>query len=417
MACNGDCKSCTNGFDKKTPSFGQIGLDGINKAITSFQYNPEIHSRPNVVFLGVTARCNLKCKYCFVKQHNTDMSLETARNAVNIAVENAKAHDEKASVVFFGGEPLLMYDEIMVPIIEEYHEVADFTFTTNATLLDEDKVDFLRKYEVVPLISLDGVKEVQDSQRPGWGFSSFDSVLNNIPYILFRFPDVTMRATVSKEFIPKIYESFEMGKELGFKHFSFCIDAFDEWDEEDARNYMIQMNKVGEDIYRNALNEEIYTESTLNASYFDCETVIYGNGKFNNEVMKCGMGSVSMSVTPDGLIVPCQEKISNPTWVIGDVNNGGIDPEKHCEFLIWYLNEMDKIKCPNNCGNAVKEFCMARQCSSRLEDINFNITSSMCAQTKILFNIGNRLWHLTHDSILPGVRAAFEIQEKGEGQC
>lgn len=92
------------------------------------------------------------------------MDLQTAINAVELAIKNGKKkgnnEEHLADVIFFGGEPLLRYKEIMVPIIEKYSDRASFTFTTNATLLDEDKVDFFYTHNCTPLISLDGIKEI-----------------------------------------------------------------------------------------------------------------------------------------------------------------------------------------------------------------------------------------------------------------
>lgn len=409
MACNGDCRSCVS---VPVPAYG-CSTEGLPKAIEQFFYDPTIHATPTTVFLGVTARCNLACPYCFVNQHNSDMTLETAINACEMVIQNIKkTGEEKAQIVFFGGEPLLMFDEIMKPIIEKYSNIAEFTFTTNATLLDEDKVDFFRKYDCIPLISLDGVKEVQDKQRPGKGFSSFDRVLNNIPYILFRFPMVTMRATVTKDSLPFLFESYEMGKELGFRHFSFCVNTFEQWTSDDADVYKEQMDKIGEDIYRSSLVGDAIHESTFQAMYEDFGNVVYNRAKLNNEIMKCGMGTYTMSVTPDGKIVPCQEKISNPTWIIGDVNNGGYDYDKHREFLIWYLNKVDEIQCPNNCTPECKKFCLQRLCSSRLEDIDFKLKSSLCLSTKTQMKIMSRIWYLIHDSWLAGVRESFSIKEE-----
>lgn len=220
-----------------------------------------------------------------------------------------------------------------------------------------------------------------------------------------------MRATVGKKAIPHLFESYEMGKEIGFQHFSFCINAFDEWSKEDAENYRIQMEKIGEDIFRNSLHGVIYTESTLSAMYSDISNVIYNTAKFNNQVVKCGMGTTTFSVTPDGDIVPCQEKISNPTWILGNVNNGGYDFKQHEKFLKWYIRSMETIHCPNNCGDLTKKYCLQRQCSSRLEDLKFKMTSSICASSKIQAQIAMKLWHLVHDSMLEEVRVAFSIGE------
>ena len=51
---------------------------------------------------------------------------------------------------FFGGEPLLQFDQIIVPLVEENKEVNNLTFgiTTNGVLLDEDKVDFFYKHKI-----------------------------------------------------------------------------------------------------------------------------------------------------------------------------------------------------------------------------------------------------------------------------
>lgn len=80
------------------------------------------------------------------------------------------------SIAFFGGEPMLMYDSLIVPFIHwiEDSGVAkeyNFTFsiTTNGTLLNEERIKFLWSHNIPILLSIDGAKETQDNQRPALG--------------------------------------------------------------------------------------------------------------------------------------------------------------------------------------------------------------------------------------------------------
>ena len=84
--------------------------------------------------LHMTARCNLRCSYCYV-DYGGDMTLETARAVVDLAGRDATLAAQKGSsvqteraplavqesrsvqlrqagLIFFGGEPLLLRDLI-----------------------------------------------------------------------------------------------------------------------------------------------------------------------------------------------------------------------------------------------------------------------------------------------------------------
>ena len=156
------------------------------------------------------------------------MTYEIADKAIQWALSNINNDKEKPIIGFFGGEPLLKFDDIIVPIVEKYKDQVEFNITTNGVLLTEDVVDFFLKNDIMPLLSFDGVAQVQNLQRS----NSFDQVLNNIPYLLLRFPYTTMRATVTKESIPFLFDTVVMANELGFKSLFFCENAYEDWDKE-----------------------------------------------------------------------------------------------------------------------------------------------------------------------------------------
>lgn len=411
--CSGNCDTCNT-----CAGYQVMGYKiPMQKEMDEFYYNSDEMSHPSAVFLGVTSRCNLSCPYCFVQQKNEDMSLETAIAAVDLAIANSEYSGNTPHVIFFGGEPLLKYNEIIVPIVKKYADQCTFSITTNGVLLNEDIVDFFVANNVSVLLSFDGVKKVQDSQRPGKGFSSFERILNNIPYLLFRMPDITMRATVTKNSLPYLYESFCMGVELGFVNFSFCINAYEEWDDDDAKLYASELNKIGAEVYYRAvkMNPElpVIRVSGLTTGVLDFNRVIEDKSKFNNHILRCGLGTTTFTVCPNGDITTCQERLSHPTHIIGNVKDG-IDFNKHLEFLKWYYEKLKELKCPFDCSSSTMRFCLQRICPSRLEDMDFRLSTALCKSEKIEASISSRLWKLTRDSSLSGLRYIFKNYEEEE---
>ena len=125
---------------------------------------------------------------------NKRMSLETAKRAVDFYYDHCK-NAKSVQIGFYGGEPLLEIE--MIKEIVEYSKVLfrgkDLTFnmTTNASLLDEDKIDFLATNDFNLTISLDGPEEVQNSGRKFAGSlkGTYQKVIDNISKIEERHPN------------------------------------------------------------------------------------------------------------------------------------------------------------------------------------------------------------------------------------
>ena len=116
-------------------------------------------------FLNVTQRCNLACKYCFVVQQPKEMTYEIAKDCADFYARNAIDEKVVPNITFFGGEPMLRYDDIVKPLVEYVRSTyGDYQLdiTTNGTLLDEEKLKFFKKNDVGILLSIDGNKKTQD---------------------------------------------------------------------------------------------------------------------------------------------------------------------------------------------------------------------------------------------------------------
>ena len=258
-------------------------------------------------------------------------------------------------------------------------------------LLDEDKIDFFRKYNITPLLSFDGIAEVQNKQRPGCGFNSFSTVLKNIPYYLLRFPEGMVRSTLTKDSISYLYESVKFLYNLGFKYMSFYPNTFEDWDDKTFLKYEKQLTLIGEWIYTKMPDAPHITN--LEKAVYKVDNI--DNLSIDNEVQRCGMGTISCSVTFDGKIIPCQEKLPNPNpnHIIGNIYEG-INKAKVEEYIQWYLKQIQNIKCPEKCDNKIHLLCKSVACPSRLEDLNFKLSTSHCYSNIALYRLAMRLNYL-----------------------
>ena len=138
-----------------------------------------------------TNNCNLRCKYCFADEgeyngHKGVMSLETAKQAIDYVVKRSGPR-RNIEIDLFGGEPTMIMDTIKEIIAyareneKAWKKNIRFTMTTNATLLNEDMMDFMDKEMGNIILSLDGRKEVNDNVRIKVdGSGSYDDILPNI---------------------------------------------------------------------------------------------------------------------------------------------------------------------------------------------------------------------------------------------
>ena len=128
--------------------------------------------------------------------------------------------------------------------------------------------------------------------------------------------------------------------------------------------------------------------------------------------MRCGLGTTSCAITPEGQIIPCQEKISCPTWIIGNIFEG-IDPKAHETFLKWYIDKMNNdFICDRKCITLKENVhCLNNTCPSRLEDLNFKPSTATCVFNRVTLRIAHRLYLNCQHSIDPKIIDYFSKEE------
>lgn len=138
-----------------------------------------------------TYQCNLRCWYCCQEHQDLRMTEECIGQLKELLAR--KAEDEsikKIRLSWFGGEPLLGYDQI-IDFTTYASQLAgekgkDFfcDITTNGTLLNRKRIDALFDAGVSSFqITIDGDRETHDSVKVLTGRSAYDKTLENVNII------------------------------------------------------------------------------------------------------------------------------------------------------------------------------------------------------------------------------------------
>ena len=355
-----------------------------------FEYKEEYSKLTNAC-LNLTDACNLQCKYCFVTQQPHYMDLDTAKDAIDWLITNKRWKEkqlkcnETVKVTYFGGEPTLLWDEIIVPLTEyalkKYPKEITFGITTNGTLLNEDKIKFMSKHNFSLLLSIDGAPKTQNYNRPCHTstLSSFDLVQQNIPYILHYFPNTTFRATIDEDTVENTFENYIFAQYMGFKNIFMIPNGRNLWSQdklnilknefEKIYTYMIYFFNQGKNLPINF--------SEIDKSFkMVKENQIYqlSPKKKRRNCIRCGLGTGMGSIGYNGNIYGCQEQNSQEKsshFYIGDIYNG-IDINKHSSLLKEYLN-VEKVVCgekPDYCNTCpLINICGEYNCPSSSYDL------------------------------------------------
>lgn len=129
-----------------------------------------------VIIIKPTYSCNFRCKYCYLgnstKESSKMFNASFVQNAIRQIKDNVVEVKSRKKVTFIwhGGEPLLWGVENFRLVFEFMEDVlSDIDYSnsiqTNLSLLTEEYVDLFLKYNVHVGFSVDGFRELNDSQR------------------------------------------------------------------------------------------------------------------------------------------------------------------------------------------------------------------------------------------------------------
>ena len=250
--------------------------DVVNMLATKFRTKKSILKDFTSLHMVVpTLRCNSSCIYCQVARKNLDdhsanMTKETAKNVVKTIFESPSP---VVKIEFQGGDPSTDFEMVKF-IIEEAEwqnlfkkRVLDFVICTNLTLLNEDMVKYLKKHKCAISTSLDGPKDLHDTNRPLQDpaldhHAIFEKNLEMIRNIWGDNDCVSALMTTSKHSLGRFKEIIDEYVRLGFNNIflrslnpygfakqykdkiAYPVEDFIE-NYIEGLNYIIELNKKG----------------------------------------------------------------------------------------------------------------------------------------------------------------------------
>ena len=279
------------------------------------------------------------------------------------------------SVFFFGGEPTLRWEDLIVPLVEKYPDM-NYSITTNGYLLDEEKIDFLAKNNFSIMLSMDGTESTQNYNRKE---NSFNKLNNIIPYLLEKIENTNFRGTIIPATCGNTFENILYAQNMGFKSCYFTINIFEKWLPEDKKKLEKEIKKYILVYINSFLNDY----KVINFTPFTNMVELIIKKEFDlldNEVniYKCGLGNGYITIDYKGDYYTCQEIASNydinQDFHIGNIKTG-IDYEAREKLTRLIVNDMPMVNNENNdCQSCPLLFC----CKKNTCQVNNYLCNNHC---------------------------------------
>ncbi|ADY00355.1 Radical SAM domain protein [Vulcanisaeta moutnovskia 768-28] len=260
--------------------------------------------------LFTTGACNLRCSYCggSFEPHVVPWRITYENNKLKQLIER----DEDATVIFYGGEPLLNPGFIIWTMNNV--KARRFGIQTNGTLVSLLPRDYWRRMDVV-LLSIDGREKVTDTNR---GRGVYRAVFNAFNYLRsIGVKRIIARMTVTE--LTDIYEDVTHLLNIGFNyvHWQLNVVWTDKWNIKTWAdgNYLPGIRKLVDLFLRRAEEGKVFgivpILGILNAYLFK-----------PYEGPPCGAGYRAVAVSTDGRVLACPIAVREDWSVLGHINTG-----------------------------------------------------------------------------------------------
>lgn len=252
------------------------------------------------LIINPTMNCNVQCWYCYENHHNNTIMSESVLQSVKRLIHHQITSEKfkEFCLNFFGGEPLLEYHSVMLPLLLETERICNqagipyyISITTNGILLTKDVIDHLISFEkeIYIQIPFDGNRDIHNKIKKCIGkndVSTYDVVLQNMKYALMKGINVLLRCNYSQETIGLFHELIEEVSHIDVeskKRLSIALKKI--WQTEETEETLKIVEELG--IYTTSCG--IFDLNTQGLSgylcYADKPSSIVVN--YNGDIFKC----------------------------------------------------------------------------------------------------------------------------------
>ena len=272
--------------------------------------------------------CNLRCTYCFYRQKaglfpeskEHRMKDSTLENLVAQAME---AGQDLAMFSWQGGEPTLMGLDFFRKVVQLQGEhmrpgqIVTNALQTNGILLDRRWAEFLREYNFLVGVSIDGPAGIHDHYRKDANNSGTHArVLQNIRMLIEEGVEVNTLTLVNERNAREPDRVYDFLLNSGVKYFQF-IPCVEPGPNSQATFYSVSPESYGD--FLCALFDR-WMDSPMDVSVRDFDELmnVYNGQPVNSCIFQERCGGYFL-IEHTGDVFPCDFFVL-PKWKLGNLN-------------------------------------------------------------------------------------------------
>lgn len=282
----------------------------------------------------LTDHCNLSCTYCRGKPFAPSEAEETGPEIdFDLPLEldydldllyRFLEKDPDASLIFYGGEPLLRPD--LVCELVEHAPARQFLVQTNGLLLDRIPRNTVNRLDTI-LVSIDGPREITDGCRGG---GTYDRVMANVKKIVAcgYHGEVIARMTVTGETgIVRAVQFLADNPDFSFPSIHWQLDA-DLSCDHGGRSFASWVSRTYNPGILALVRDWVGRMETAGVvprwyPFIDpMEDLLTGR----ESRLRCGAGHANLTIMTDGSIGPCPCMVGLRGFYLGHIRDA--DPSE-----------------------------------------------------------------------------------------
>lgn len=292
-------------------------------------------------FITLTTACDLQCRYCYGEccddfdesgdYEDIDYFLPRDLSYGTPALKDFVAKDPEATLIFYGGEPLLN--------INKMYELMDslparrFMLHTNGTMLHKVKPEYLNRLHTIS-ISLDGDEKLTDYDR---GEGVYKKIMANARLLR---QNGFKGETIARMTVTEDCDIYRQALYL-LDNPDFCFDSVHWqlnalfWKNDYQRRHFVEWVR---DSYNPGINRlikewvRIMREEGKVLRMYPFMSVMRSMLLDEKTLLRCGAGWAEFNIQTDGKISPCPVMSGMKAYYAGDILTD--DPLKLKQTLI-----------------------------------------------------------------------------------
>jgi uncharacterized protein len=287
--------------------------------------------------LFVTEACNLACPYCFARERRdvANMPVEMAYQAIAWLCDSSSP---RVHITFWGGEPLLRL-AWLTQVAGEFQRQASnarkstsMSLPTNATLLSDEALSWIRRFDVKVFLSIDGDEGTQARRPLASGKNSHELASAGLRAALSQRPrrPISVRMTVTPDNVEQLPDNVLYFANQGVRRL-MVYPAYDQpWSPSEIQAFGCAEQRVAKMLATWIRQTPAPRVPVRLDGWVPTLRALAGmrDARLPSEsISPCGVGDSLVALNVDGRFAPCHRftfygRAKGEPWNMGDVSGG-----------------------------------------------------------------------------------------------